>query len=645
MLENFESDSLNLNFTGDWDLSTNQPYSGTKCYKSKPIAIGETSSCQFTYTTGKTPGYCELYYRVDSSKAMAFKIYVDGQLWYTCYAVDQKWAKYACSFSPETTHVFKFEYTKVDGSNADDAAYIDNILIFDLMTENAYVDTLRILHTDLSVKFSADLKRTVSKTDVFSADLKRIIQKSEAFSVDLKRVVSASLAIVAEMIRRIPVVLNLNNVPVKKAPTGVKSVAITMESKTLSDTFIVETTKPLQINDAVQGNFLDYAYNFLVEETSQQEDLQTITGMYDVDLMLCTPIIYTIPTGAKASRHAQAIADALGKSAVIRVDDFVSTADFSSVGATYKNIISSLFGWTSSLPQRQINVFLRGDRLYFIQRGKENERIEITEPHSRPVIRRKIIRSMWASAAGNDIGTYAQSVIISPAPFSGTISFGDQSASYAGGLLMSESHGNEVTTYSYSGGAVSSKKRTSPQSTSETHYSYANTGNDRILATETETTMDLTVDPPTKSVKITRHVAIGHGFYGTTVEVDGEYKGASMGSGKPGGKASIFSINEANRSMGSAYSISDGKKLPGSSLIDTNFPVSGADTLRDLTDAIEWLNGKIEERVSMEVYNMDKVLDFTQKIIFQGNTYYLERNQLYKDPRVNKQSIELVRWY
>lgn len=633
MIENFEESPLLLTFSGDWSVSSDKFYEGTQSYKSAQPQNGQSIATTTIHGGEKGALFSlEYYISFDGSPGITtFYLQLDHAMIFPSNSGFNTWLKFNEFFISPGEHTLELVFLCTTGTGKNyvcvDALEIDEAK--SVYKEDGIMDLLRIVS---------------GKTNIKAETLRNVID-AESTHIDLYRQIIAPVEFLAETIRRIPVILSVNNAPVKKSPTGVKSIAVTMESKTLSDTFTVETTKPLQINDAVQGNFLDYAYNFLVEETSQQEDLQTITGMYDVDLMLCTPIIYTVPTAAKASKHAQAIADALGKNAEIRIDDFVSTADFSSVGATYKNIISSLFGWTSSLPQRQINVFLRGDRLYFIQRGKENERIEIIAPHSRPVIRRKIIRSMWASAAGNEIGTYAQSVIISPAPFSGTISFGDQSASYAGGLLMSEVHGNEVTTYSYSNGAISSKRRTSPKSTSETHYSYANTGNDRILATETETTMDLTVDPPTKSVKITRHVAIGHGFYGTTVEEDGEYKGATMGSGKPGGKASIFSINEANRSMGSGYSVADGKKLPGSSLIDTNFPVSGADTLRDLTDAIEWLNGKIEERVSMEVYNMDKVLDFTQKIIFQGNTYYLERNQLYKDPRVNKQSIELVRWY
>jgi hypothetical protein len=626
MFENFEGKNLTLNFTGDWSVSPVSPYAGTKCYKSKSIATGETSSCELIYTAGSNGGYCEFLARVSSKNLDNFVFTLDGAQALQPLSGEVAWTQFACGFAPGQ-HVLRWSYTKASGSAAgEDAVYIDNVNVFNLKTVDFMADTLRITHKDVS--------------SLFFVKTLRAVHKSVSLKIGTKRIVAASTAFKSEMVRRLPVVLS--PVMAQKSPTGIKSIAITIAAKTISDTFAVETVKPLNINDAVQGNILDFEYSFLVEASRQTEDVQSITGMYDVDLLLCTPISYSVPNASGASRHAEAIADALGKSAVVSIDDFQSSADLSTAGATYKNIISSLFGWTSSLPQRQINVFLRRDKFYVIQRGRELGNIEIKAPHTRPEIARKIIRSMW-SGNGSDTST---SVVVSPIPFSGSIEFGDQSAAYAGGLLVSESHGDEVTTYSYSNGCVSRKTRSGSKSTSTTVYDYAHTSNDTILGMETETIMDLTTTPPTKSVRVTRHVAIGHGFYGTTVEADGEPVGASMGQGKPGGKASIFCINEANRSMGSEYSSgSVGKKLPGSSLIDTNFPVVGESTLRMLTEAIEWLNGKIEERIIMDVFAMDSIIDFTKTVTFDGNIYFLEKNTIIQDPKTNKQSIELVRWY
>lgn len=86
--------------------------------------------------------------------------------------------------------------------------------------------------------------------------------------------------------------------------------------------------------------------------------------------------------------------------------------------------------------------------------------------------------------------------------------------------------------------------------------------------------------------------------------------------------------------------------IEGNPLIDTSFPVADFEKLVELTDAIKWLNRKIQETVSFDVYNYPHVIDFNDRIIFNGNIYYLESNTVSKNSRtVNKQSVSFVRWY
>ena len=78
---------------------------------------------------------------------------------------------------------------------------------------------------------------------------------------------------------------------------------------------------------------------------------------------------------------------------------------------------------------------------------------------------------------------------------------------------------------------------------------------------------------------------------------------------------------------------------------DNSFPISDKDYLHDLTqEMLDW-NNNIEEKVSFEVYNYGHMIDFTDKILLDGNEYYLESNQYDKDPRSEKQSVVLIRWY
>ena len=86
---------------------------------------------------------------------------------------------------------------------------------------------------------------------------------------------------------------------------------------------------------------------------------------------------------------------------------------------------------------------------------------------------------------------------------------------------------------------------------------------------------------------------------------------------------------------------------------DTEFPVLGEEYLWILTKAIEWLNRKTQETVTMEITDnisngvpeINHILDFTERIRFNGNEYFLVSNSVQITPRSFRQSIKLTRWY
>ena len=124
-----------------------------------------------------------------------------------------------------------------------------------------------------------------------------------------------------------------------------------------------------------------------------------------------------------------------------------------------------------------------------------------------------------------------------------------------------------------------------------------------------------------------------------------------MSQGKPGGKASQFTIEQSNLSLGAQYR--GNGELPYSSLIDTEFPVVGTEYLRALTREIEWLNRRTQETVTVEirarircgVSDIDHVVDFTERIRFEGHEYFLQSNTVELTPRLLRQTIKMVRWY
>ena len=508
-------------------------------------------------------------------------------------------------------------------------------------------DTLRDIRIVKKIQVTGDALRRIGHCKVALADTKRTLVKQSRILADTRIEIPHTLTY-AEFRER-----------------GIRSFSVTLGELTLSDTIQLETVHPLSIGDSVQGRVLDYAFRFLVEETSQRGIVQSVKGTYSKDTLLYTPIHIYVER-AKVSRYAAEIAAALGLKLHRLTDDFTPSQNFEGSGMTYHDFISALFGWTAKLPQRQVNVFIRGDTLHIIQRGMEESVIDITHwPHAQPTIERKLVRSVWHSANNNHESGAHNEEETSPIPFTGTISFKEISRTYSNGFLVRETNENGYSTYTYDGEYLAEKRTHNVDgSTSRTDYAYANTGRDVYLFKEWERTTEAVNDGKKHTEydwedwsnekgteRITYHAPLGYGWYATTVYVDGVLEGSSLSQGKPGGKASQFTVEQSNLSLGASYASDD--ELPYSSLIDTEFPVVGTEYLRKLTQEIEWLNRKTQETVTVEIHarircgvsDIDHVVDFTERIRFEGHEYFLQSNTVELTPRLLRQTIKMVRWY
>jgi len=538
----------------------------------------------------------------------------------------------------------------------------------------AAADTLRIRGIGNTV--SGDMFRMVGREVPAASDLLRTVAKRERVLADT----SIRVPWVLEYVnRRPPVRAKAKRLRAAAATTpitqnfhdhGIRSFSMVLGELTLSDTFQLETVQPMNIDDAVQGQIFDYQFHFLVEETSQRDLIQTVKGMYSKDALLYTAINATV-SELNVSCYARQIAAALGLELNIACDDFIPSQNFENCGMTYQDMISALFGWTSKLPQRQINVFIRGNTLNIIQRGLEQSVIDISDwPHSRPTIERKLIRSIWHSNNNDDADNQAHNEEDdAPVPFTGTISHEDISYTYDDGYLVREKNEDGETSYYYqneydrdgnmTGKYVSRKEtRNKDGSMSEVEYVYAATANNIYLFKERERKRE-PKDTPSymdewDSERITYHAPIGYGWYATTVYEDGERVGSSLSQGAPGGKASQYTIDQSSLGFGSHYSsYYDEDDAQYSSLIDTEFPVKGEEYLAVLTQAIEWLNRKVQETVTVEIQanirdgvpDVEHIVDFTERIRFNGNEYFLMSNSVELNPRSLKQTLKMTRWY
>nr|WP_314808870.1 hypothetical protein [uncultured Selenomonas sp.] len=522
-------------------------------------------------------------------------------------------------------------------------------------------DTSRKVTSSCSVHADTLRDIRIVKKITVMGDTERRIGRCESALVDTKRTLVKKLRLLADTRIEIPHTLTY----AEFRERGIRAFSVTLGELTLSDTIQLETVRPLSIGACVEGRVLDYAFRFLVEETSQRGIVQSVKGTYSKDTLLYTPIHIYVER-AKVSRYAAEIASALGLKLHRLTDDFTLSQNFEGSGMTYHDFISALFGWTAKLPQQQINVFIRGDTLHIIQRGMEESVVDITNwPHAQPTIERKLVRSVWHSANNNHESGAHNEEDTAPVPFTGTISFKEISRTYSNGFLVRETNENGYSTYTYDGEYLAEKRTHNVDgSTSRTDYAYASTGRDVYLFKEWERTTEAVNDGKKHTEydwedwsnekgteRITYHAPLGYGWYATTVYVDGVLEGSSLSQGKPGGKASQFTVEQSNLSLGASYASDD--SLPYSSLIDTEFPVVGTEYLRALTREIEWLNRKTQETVTVEIRarirsgvpDIDHIVDFTERIRFEGHEYFLQSNTVEFTPRLLRQTIKMVRWY
>ena len=525
-----------------------------------------------------------------------------------------------------------------------------------------------------------DTKRTPGMGNRVAAKTQRRLGRGNVAKAALRRTVVARVRVRFDTLIRVPHVLEYVKPPHKRRSKravsyiaenfrahGIRSFAVTLGEMTLSDTFQMETAQPLAIGDAVRGQLLDYRFSFLVEETMQRDLLQTVKGAYSKDATLYSAIRIFVKE-AQASYYAQSIAAALGLQLHWACDDFTPSQNFEDSGMTYQDFIAALFGWTAKLPQRQVNVFIREDTLHIVQRGREASVLDITDwPHGRPTVERRLVRSLWHSGhASETAGNAYNEEDTEPIPFTGTISWEEMSRTYHNGFLTSETNEKGMTRYTYHGEYLTSKQTHNKDgSTSRTEYTYAETERDVYLVKEWERTTEPLNDGKKHTEydwtdwnnergteRLTYHAPLGYGWYATTVYVDGNLEGSTLSQGKPGGKASRFTVEQSNLSLGSSYS-RDEEDAPFTSLIDTEFPVKGEAYLKELTQAILWLNRKTQETVTLEVYaniqdgvpDVGHIVDFTERIKFEGQEYFLQSNAVELTPRSLKQTIKMTRWY
>lgn len=524
--------------------------------------------------------------------------------------------------------------------------------------------------------------------------------------------------------------------------TGIESFSLELSEQQLWDNLTFATINPVDIMNQIVGQILDYNFDLRVESFSQEGILKRCICCSDIDQLLYTQISYKLPkdkyngglyvtdkeTGkttqvekpnVSATIFATRIAEIMGKVPVILFDGFTSTVDTEQGGVTYQDLISEIFGWTSRIPHKLINVFIRNNFLYFIQRGHEQLSFDISSAQiSVPVIRKAIVRTQWGVNAttqktwepvlgneitsGDDEENDGGKILLR---LSRTVSAGNEVV----GMMNKYSNGLEVaqgmavaapagytvteTTYEYDGDGDIRRTVTNTNTVGagivdgevvntrvivDNDYSYFQ--GEKYLSAEKTTTYE---NNERVDSKVTMHLPSGVGQkHVVSVNEDGSVNSSATTATHKTDKPTPYTMkNNLNywseqRKQNSysveqdgvtfwgdgagAYTYVDGKKIEivgyieksvdvdkadSNSLYDSSFPVSDADA-RKATADLKWLNRRIQETVSLNVYNFPHVFDFNDKIILFGNAYFLQSNTMTQTPNIsNQQSLQIVRWY
>ena len=516
---------------------------------------------------------------------------------------------------------------------------LDNITLFS--AENEALSNIIIADYDCS-------QETLAGFDVvIHADAVRNIQRS--------------IIVHADAVRNIPYMIT------SWTNTGIQSMTLTLAEKTLSDTFRMVAQSSAKISSTLEGQLLDFPFRFKVESISFSGILRTLGGMYDVDELLYAPIKYTISNaekstyrakitnetygtsgfvlGATAQTIAQKCCAGIGKTAVCNFDNFYPTSAQSETVTNYQSVLTGVFAWTSQVPRRQINVFIRGNNVYFLQRGKESSVIDLDDfPHTVPMYDQSIVRTMWAresdfansnggfSSADNWGDWYIQSISNPNINQGGNGTVPPDVTLDSDGLVertvehVDNAEGEMVIT---------------------TDYEYTSTGRSKFLTREITTTRQNGEIIEQRTID---HYPLENGQrYSVGRDADGNTSN-SLGTYPYADSMNKYADEVWQLTRGGHWVTNNGDTMQDSNA----FPVNDRDTVAAIYNELRWMNRKTMERVSLQVIgtveagvpqDVTHVFDFTARYTLDGAVYFLVSNTVSWTPREFVQNLQLVRWF
>ena len=705
---------------------------------------------------GTRKTYIPIFVNFDTSRAVQTITTVNAD---TCRTIAEHLADF--DFSADTTRtVHRAEIVRVDTGRTiqtvttvkADAAR-KTVLPFEI---NA--DTQRSFGMSFSV--IADTSITTERTEKINADFSRKIEKTIAVNVDATRDVQAPFSLAVDTARNLQqgfmlgvdtsrtveriecvngdsiryLVFDMDKLlipanqppaqgeftpfpanPPKAAKQGVISMTLELATGTLSDTLNLETFgTDFTPKRAIRGTFLDFPYEFRVEQVTTTGGRQKVTSMSYIDRLLYVPLKFHVEGdggnkfigsverssfaggaggndfvegvggndfaegggGSDFESLAKSLAKHLGYACETHMENIYLKTNYSGMTVTYSAVMSGAFGWLSDLPWRQVNVYIKGGKMCFVQRGQEPNVYDITDlHHDEPTIVQNVFRSRFSA---NNKTPDPEKIKPAKKPhtrgFSGAVEYPD-------GGWTNYDNGLPTYSYRYSENAIvqtwwhyqygtrrlaEQETYTEPKSgadinRSETHTEFHYYGGHSYTVTETRTT---TIETDRRTGKTTKTETVNY-----TENTNGSTTSTTMRDGDvvvSNGPISVntgseFSINQQNIIMtnGAAKWLDDdGKEIKDEADISfSSLPISEAPNsgvqLSTLVAEINNHDRCIEETVEMNILEAVKdgvpslthVINFGERIKYNGNEYCLERNTVTRTTREIKQNIVMIRWF
>lgn len=626
------------------------------------------------------------------------------------------------------------------------------------------VDTRRQFGTSFSI--GVDTGRTVQASTAVNADISRAVEKTVTASFDATRAVQVPFAISADTARKVIVAVKLDTDtlrtvertetvngdalrylvfdmdtllipanqppaqgeftpfpanPPKAAKQGIISMTLELATGTLSDTLNFETFgTDFTPKRAIRGTFLDFPYEYRVEQVANTGGRQKVTSMSYIDRLLYVPLKFYVDGdggnkfvgsverssfaggvggndlaeggggndfadgggGSDFESLAKSLAKHLGYACETHMENIYLKTNYSGMTVTYSAVMSGAFGWLSDLPWRQVNVYIKGGKMCFVQRGQEPSVYDITDlHHDEPTIVQKVFRSRFsannktpepnkfkpAKKKGGSIHTKG---------YTGRVEYpnGDYTEYLNGQPIESErstESGTVFTRWEYNGNdkLISQDSYMNPRKAdanrTETHtrfYYYTPViGGSQFTITETRTSTTEYDRKTGKShtTETVNYTENGKDSTTSTTIRDGDMVVSNGPVGMNTG--SEYAFNQQNIIMTGGKTkwfddddneIKDEADISFSSLPVSEAPNSGVQ-LSTLVAEINSHDRCIEETVEMNIIEAVKdgvpslthVINFGERIKYNGNEYNLERNTVTRTAREIKQNIVMIRWF